>query len=916
MGICSGLFFRALGRDFRKNKNRFFTIFFLAALGIMVSLSLFLGTKALGEAFHRQYVALQWMHGEITSPFPLTQGDVDALSQWEQVAVAEGAYSVDLEIMLMSGNLPVRAVSLSQEPINLLSLELGRLPETTTECVISLDFSRDTGLTVGDHIRMGATEELYLKEDQFVIVGVGQSAQYLSSLALPSKLSTVRSQIYLSKEAFFGDYHSIFVRLHQEEADSLAEGWAQATDTAFLADFAQAVEEIGAVQCDLMGELELERARAWLMEAEEALALQEQLTQGELQAMVAELNALEATISVAWLESGDSPGEMESIAQLEQDYVQGLFAIQNKEIQVEDFLDGFRKVCQEAERSVALLEEGQWSLSTRKDQAVYLTFLDDLGYLQRLSYSLPWIFLFIYCIISYFLLARTVEEERRIMGTLFSLGYGKCEVFSKYLWYVSVPTVLGAMVAILLANSVAPYWMFLMWTERYLLGDYALVPQEGLTSATVLGFWVGGMVMSVLPCLPLVQTSPLQLLRSKPPVIGKHVLLEKNYLLWNELNFHQKIAVRSFFRHKMRFVVQVTSIGSSCALIVTAFALERTFQQMTQLQYEEIYRYNTEITLEPDIISWELLEIQGILSQYQLNNDYSLVMTEELALEAKEGTVLGELYVFEDAESVQNSIYLRMGQWLPYNMPETGLVLAQKLGEMGDWDLGDSLILSSHGGAESFVSALHEQYVGMRIYTTSSYWEQCTGEQHSPNMILLNIPQDILDNEERYHNFLHRLLGMKGVASVLQLSQERETYTEDNHFIIYFLRNFGPFSCLLAYFVLFQLCQNSLSFRRRELATLKVLGLYDRELSAYVYRENMFYSFFGTTFGIVLGLNLYQLIIKSLESSQLMLYRVIDFPVYLEAYVLTIVFAILVNIQAHFQIKKLDMVEEIKLAEE
>ncbi len=887
------LFLLPLGREFFKNSNRFFTIFFLSFLTMLVSLGLFLGSTALGESFRLEYDNLQWMDVEISSPFPLTETDVEALEAWEAVAFAEGAYLEDVSLLLMSGDYAMRAVSLGSD-INLLSLAEGRLPQTPNECVVSPDFTVSTGLTVGDTLYLGS-DSSSLAVTTFQIVGIGQNPNYLSPVPLPSKLSTVVAQMYLLDTAFLGDYHSIFVTFHQ-------------IDTV---DIPQGIASISQVQCQIHSQQELLVAEAELQRAEDALTAQELATRAEITVMEEELALLEQQISLAWLEYRENKDILEEIQILEASYQDSLFAIQNKEIQVESLLEGFRRVCEEAQRQVQLLQTGAWSYTTREDNLAYEKFHEDLGYLQRLCLSLPWIFYGIYFVISLFLLCRMVEEERRQIGIYFALGYEKWEVFVKYIAYVTIPTTLGWLIGTICSYTLVPYWILWQWQQNYLLAEYQLQFHISLTLGIGLLLLVTGLLLGTFPCIPLLSTSPLSLLRAKPPVVGKHVWIEKNHLLWSELNFHQKIAVRSLFRHKLRFVVQVTAIGCSCALMLTAFALEESFYQMANLQYDEVYRYNVEIQLEEDSITSELLEIQGVLSLHQLNNAYTLVSCEKVKL----GDTMVELYVFQDATSVNQSINLRLGRWRPYNMPENGFVVSWKLAQAQGLALGDELSLQgSLATAEGMVSALCEQYAGMRIYSTQRYMEQISASTLPVNRLFLQLQGSL--EELQSSPVLNTLLKLDACQSILLLEEQKNTYTESNNFIEYFLQYFGPFACVLAYFVLYHLCQNALSYRKGELATLKVLGLFDKELSAYVYRENIFYTFFGTCFGLFLGKNLYLYLVKSLESGDLMLYRGVDFSVFLKATGLTVGIALLVNIQAHFQIKYLDVVEEIKLTEQ
>lgn len=405
-------------------------------------------------------------------------------------------------------------------------------------------------------------------------------------------------------------------------------------------------------------------------------------------------------------------------------------------------------------------------------------------------------------------------------------------------------------------------------------------------------------------------------MRPKAPVAGKRILLERSHRLWSELNFNQKVAVRSLFRHKFRLFLQITSVGFSTAFVVLALGLQETYPLTAQRQYQEIYRHTTEIYCRNQVTEEEFLQIQGVFSEYGLQNHYVSIYHESMTLSGGEGSIPVELYVFEDADSLEQVLNLRLSRLMPYNMPETGVVIPKKVSDYLGIPLGDRLSLAGAlGVATPMVTGLAEQYHEHRIYMTAAYYFTMFGEEAEHNGFFLTLPENLLESSTDLAEFELKVLRLEGTNSLLQHHTALDYYTGSNNLLNNTLTAFFLGCCILVYLVLYQLNDNHLVYRRQELVTLKILGLYDKELSAYVYRENMIYSFFAVVLGMVLGQNIHRIFVTALETPYNALYRGVSMNHYFHAAGITTFIVLIVNVQAHFRIKKMKMAEEMKNTE-
>lgn len=891
-------------REIKQGKSQFFPLFCLSALWICIFVGLSVSLKSVEQSFLQVYESTNGFDLQIKSVLPLTEVEVESLQKTGYNV--QGNYESHIKIQGISKEYDSRLISFDpNQTINQIHLLEGRLPENEGECVVSPSFLEETSYSIGDYLYFFQENvELELQTEEALIVGVGQAAPYLSNHYELTKYGDglVYSQIYLHFDGFSGDYTSIYLK-NQSESE------LQAISSDLQKQAEGQWERIGDSYI-LNSENHLNEAN---MQVESAVLRAEE----EISRLEYELVDLEEEISSAWFWfAEDDLGNIDEINELEVKYSEKLLEIQEYQEKNEVILADLRKIAQQAQRDFELFSTIAWELTPKEESLSYSNFYHDMDAWRNFTVTVPSVFFWIFTVISFFVMTRMIAEQRSLIGGLIGQGYRKREIIQKYLVFSFSCAIFSVIFAHTLAITVISFAIHHHWSHIYSLSPYEFeIYPEIMFFALVLSSFLL-FITTFFPFIFFTRGEPVNLMRPKAPPVGRSILLEKNYFLWNELNFNQKIAVRTLFRHKSRLFMNITAIAITTSFVVTALGVQETYPSAAQSQFREIYHYTTEITAKNNTVDAEFLEIQGVLSEYGLNHRYSVATCEEITIDYDGQSITADTYIFNTTKEAEKVINFRLGRFRTYYMPETGVVIPSKISDLLDLPLGDSLLLrTEHGESEAMVTAVAEQYHENRMYMTADYYQWLTGETAKHNKIFLDLTDNILESPELLAEFHEKILSIDCVESLIHVETLYDDYTSSNNLLKNAMLAFLIASCLLAFLVLNQLNNNTLVFRRRELATLKVLGLFDRELSAYVYRENILYTFLGLMLGMVFGQNLYLWFVKSIETDDIMLYRSIPWDVFLRGAGSTMVIALIVNIYSHFKIKKLNIAEELKQTE-
>mgnify|MGYP002797357355 FL=1 len=679
-----------------------------------------------------------------------------------------------------------------------------------------------------------------------------------------------------------------------ETEEELADGWTELEDARRqLEDAYQELQD---------GEQELSDGRAELDDGWQDYYDGLQELEDARQTLAEETADAQAELSDARAELNDG----------ETAYTDGLAEYEDGKAEAENKIADARKELEQARRDIEDIEECEWYLLGRNTNTGYVSYSMDADRMGNLASVFPLIFFLVAALVCLTTMTRMVEEQRVTIGGLKALGYSKGIIAVKYVGYGFLASTVGALLGLAVGLTLLPWIICNAWNIIYTLGpiQYGLEP---VTSAVACLAAIGTVTLSALgACCSTLAAVPAQLMRPKAPPAGKRVLLERLPFLWRQLSFNYKITIRNLFRYQRRFWMTVIGIGGCAALIVTAFGLRGSIFDIMDKQFEEIYGYTAQIGLVDKVTPGELREVTQALDEDPLAEGWLVCCSASMTAETDAYTVDCTVQVFPDQASMAPFIHLRhRTDDEPVTLSDDGVVLTEKLASLLDVQPGDTITLDGDSRVEVRVADVTEHYIQHYVYMTDAYYETVFGTEPRQNLVLADYPVE----DPAAEDLERELVGLDGVTSLTRMEDTREIYGSSLESVDYAVILIIVCAAALAFVVLYNLTNINITERMRELATLKVLGFYDGELSAYIYRENVILTVFGVAMGMVMGKLLHQWLILTVEIDMLMFGRQLSLSSYAYAVVLTVLFSLLVNLAAHRKLKKLDMVESLKTVE-
>ena len=495
------------------------------------------------------------------------------------------------------------------------------------------------------------------------------------------------------------------------------------------------------------------------------------------------------------------------------------------------------------------------------------------------------------------------------------MGYGKGAIALKYLLYAFIAGVVGSILGCALGMWIFPTVIFSAWNLMYNLPSLQFVFQPGLmftASALVIGVTMLAAFAAVYKELMEV---PSQLMRPKAPKIGKKILLERFPALWSRFSFTWKVTARNIFRYKKRFFMTVVGIAGCSALLVAGFGIQDSISDIVDKQYEEILNYDALISFESDVT---MLEKDDFLRRLE-NDDRmeSVIGVEQLAVtvdnNGEDSSV--SVVVPNDVNEFASFTTLRhRGSEEAVALGDDGALISEKLAMNLGIGSGDTITIKDGDGVERDIKIADvvENYVGHYLYLSPSYFREVFAERQSDTAVLAKTTSTDADFETALGE---DLMSEEIVSSVTFYSGLASTFDDTISSLNFIVVVLVIAAGLLAFVVLYNLTNVNISERIREIATIKVLGFYDNEVSSYVFRETIFLTIIGALAGLVLGIGLHKIIMSLAEMESVMFGRNIDAISYVISFAITMLFGMIVNLVMYRKLKRVQMVESLKSVE-
>lgn len=649
--------------------------------------------------------------------------------------------------------------------------------------------------------------------------------------------------------------------------------------------------------------------------------------QSQIESAKAQLESSQAQINSGWeqIASGEQQiAEAEAeIAEGEQElkdgweeYYEGEAEAQEEIADGEQKIEDARKELADAEAEIDDLEQPKWYVYDRSTLPDYTGYGENADRMRSIGEVFPVIFFLVAALISLTTMTRMVEEQRTQIGIMKALGYDRHSIAGKYLGYALAATLTGSVCGVLFGEKVFPYIIINAYGILYVHMHEIYLPynlQYGLWSA--MAALACTILATFLSCYKELREQAAELMRPPTPKQGQRVLLERVPFIWKRLNFSWKASVRNLVRYKKRFFMTVFGIGGCMGLMIVGFGLKDSIFAIVDIQYEELQLYDGNVILDDNVTEEQE---DSVLSSLEENPEVTGA-TEGLMTQITVGT--GDtwkdvyLYVPGDIEQFSDFLILRSRMTKEtYSLKEEGAVLTEKMAKELDVEEGDVITIQDEdrGDLEVTVSRICENYMGHYLYMTEELYEETYGEMPEYNSVFYKTTDRTEEEAEAVGEAVLKLPGTLSVSYTTDLhDQVSDMLGALDSVIVVLIISAG----MLAFVVLYNLNNINITERKRELATLKVLGFYSSEISAYVYRENVVLTLFGALFGILIGKILHRFIIVTVEVDTVMFGRNVDISSFVYSFLWTVLFSVLVNGVMYFKLKKIDMVESLKSVE-
>lgn len=632
----------------------------------------------------------------------------------------------------------------------------------------------------------------------------------------------------------------------------------------------------------------------------------------------------DAQIAAAQQQLDDAAARLQDgRAQLEQgraDYDSGLAEYEQKKSDADAQLADAERRLDDAQKQIDDLERPEWLVMDRTANYGAASFEADADRVDSIAAVFPFIFFLVAALVALTTMTRMVEEERALIGTFKALGYCRTRIASKYLAYAAAASGIGSILGILALSQVLPAVIMKAYGIIYFVPELPLpLPVDPGFAGLAAGLGVGVTLFATWAAVAAtLRERPAQLMLPRTPKAGKRILLERIGPLWRHLSFSWKVTFRNLFRYKKRFVMTVIGIAGCTALLLTGLGLSNAINDIIDKQFGEITKYNAVVTLADDLSSEEQRRIDDLLDDGSLVTAHTLVMRQNmLAGGPDEQDKRMELVVPEDPASFDRFVALntRVGHH-PVKLDDDGLVLTEKLAAELGVRAGDAVTLTEQdaiGNAtgtsyEATVTGIVENYVYHYAYMGPALYEQLMGKAPDYRTVLAVTTSD----PDLRVQFSNDLLAAGGVKTVAYNDETIDAYRDMMSSVNMIVVVLVTAAAALAFIVLYNLTNINITERMREIATLKVLGFTPREMNAYIFREIFLLAAIGCAVGLVLGVWMEGFVVVTAEVDQIMFGRAIHPTSFLLAFLLTMLFTVLVMLAMRGKLRRIDMVESLK----
>lgn len=567
--------------------------------------------------------------------------------------------------------------------------------------------------------------------------------------------------------------------------------------------------------------------------------------------------------------------------------------------------DKFNKKINEAIIELEKIDMPNWYIYDRTDYTTYSEYIDDTNSIKNLSAIFPMVFFAVSILVSLISMNRMVEDDRGEIGTLKSLGFSNRHIMTKYLLFAFLAMLIGGILGNILGIVIIPSLIFNIYTILFDVPNFYIGLNLDITLIAFLLSFICVCGTTVWTVSKNLKEKPSELMRPKAPKSGKRVFLEKISFIWDKISFSNKVTIRNLFRYKKRVIVTIVGIAGCCGLMLCGFGIKDSITDIAVRQYGEIFKFDAMVYV--DLMSSEryneIFDNSIITDTIQTNNLKASVLDTDV-----------NLFIARDNEELEKVVNLfNYKTKKKIKLSEGKVVITEKLAALKNLKIGDKInIVDVNNKKYQYeISDITANYFEHFIYMDQDTYEESGGEFIS-NVVYLNTKKLSNKNKNIFSEELLKndeVLNVSYTASLIEIITNMLNSLDEVVLILIVL------AASLSFVVLYNLSNINIMERKREIATLKVLGFYNKEVDSYITKENIILTIIGIIIGLGFGYLLTNIIITTVEIEKARFLKRICFNSYVYAASMSFIFTFIVNVVTHFSLKRIDMIESLKSVE-
>ena len=615
------------------------------------------------------------------------------------------------------------------------------------------------------------------------------------------------------------------------------------------------------------------------------------------------------------LVEANSPEEIIASAKKEVQNNKDLLNQKKEELKVEkqkayNELEQYQNELNDAKDYLKLISVTSWSINKREDIPSYSAYLSDIKRIERIGDFFPIIFYIVAVLITLTNISRIIENERDTIGLYKALGYKNSKIINDYLLFSIIACVLGCILGIFIGYYFIPRIFYNIYKIIYYLPTFKYLINLKIISVAVIIAIILIAISTYFSVNKTIKEYPATLLRPKQNSKGTKVFLEYIPFIWNNINFTSKVTFRNIFKYPKRFIMTIVGIAGCISLIISGFNLKTSISNIIPLQFEKIFDIDVEIFLKDSLTRNEIHKEKERINNLEEVESSMLSYIKFVKINKTE--TKANLVIPEDSDLLSDFVLLQNNE-KKVELSSTGAIISKKMADKLNIKKGTIIKLTDtdNNVFDVKISNIVDNYVDNYIYISKEYYNDLLGNFPKYNTIIVRNSNKNY-NEEKLSLLFNET---NNVSYLVYTSTSKNIYNNLMKSLNYIVLLLVTSAVILAFIVLYNLNSLNIEERKREIATIKVLGFYKKETYKYIENEVKILTLIGIIIGIIIGYFISNSLIKSCELDNLMYDYSINYYNYLYSVFITVVFMIITSIIGRKNISKINMVESLKKVE-